>query len=177
MLSGQARDRHLHHCRVFYRFGFQQAMLYCTMHPSGSRCSIFIALVKMSRASESQKMPDHCFSARFHESPLSSTADPENDRFQAVSKGWRQLSWLRVPAFQWLTAWSVKMQRSDQSGAERVSNQPRWFFQLKNGFPVPARHLREHFLLLVRNRVFHNVVSCSSQFMSQGIVGPTLVLV
>ena len=49
------------------------------------------------------------FSARFHESPLSATADPENDRFQAVSKRKRQLSWLRVPAFQWLTAWSVKM--------------------------------------------------------------------
>jgi hypothetical protein len=54
------------------------------------------------------------FSARFHESPLSATADPENDRFQAVSKGKRQLSWLRVPAFQWLTAWSVKVQPSDQ---------------------------------------------------------------
>ena len=50
------------------------------------------------------------FSARFHESPLSATADPENDRFQAVSKRRRQLSWLRVPAFQWLTAWSVKME-------------------------------------------------------------------
>ena len=54
------------------------------------------------------------FSARFHESPLSATSDPENDRFQAVSKGKRQLSWLRVPAFQWLTAWSVKMELSDQ---------------------------------------------------------------
>ncbi len=54
------------------------------------------------------------FSARFHESPLSATADPENDRFQAVSKRKGQLLWLRVPAFQWLTAWSVKMQLSDQ---------------------------------------------------------------
>ena len=33
-------------------------------------------------------------SARFHESPLSATADPENDRFHAVSKGRKQLSWL-----------------------------------------------------------------------------------
>lgn len=33
------------------------------------------------------------FSAPFDESPLSATADPENDRFQAVSKNKRQLSW------------------------------------------------------------------------------------
>ena len=57
--------------------------------------------------------PQSLFSARFHESPLSATADPENDRFQAVSKGKRQLSWFRVPAFQWLTAWSVKTEISD----------------------------------------------------------------
>jgi len=37
--------------------------------------------------------PQSLFSARFHESPLSATADPENDRFQAVSKGRRQLAW------------------------------------------------------------------------------------
>lgn len=55
------------------------------------------------------------FSARFHESPLSRfNRDPENDRFQAVSKRKQQLAWLWVPAFQWLTAWSVKMQPSDQ---------------------------------------------------------------
>ena len=114
MLSDKPRDRHLHHCRIFNRFGFQQAMLYCTMHPSGSRCSIFIALVKMSRGAGVPKNLQPLFSARFHESPLSATVDPENDRFQAVSKGGRQLSWLRVPAFQWLTAWSVKMAVSDQ---------------------------------------------------------------
>jgi hypothetical protein len=61
---------------------------------------------------------------------------------------------------------------SDQEvGVERVSNQLGWFCQQKFGFPVPARYLREHFLLLVRNMIFHNVVSCSSQLMSQGIMG------
>jgi hypothetical protein len=60
LLSDKARGRHLHHCRLFYRFGFQQAMLYCTMHPSGSRGSIFIALVKMSRGSESQRSHGPC---------------------------------------------------------------------------------------------------------------------
>ena len=67
--------------------------VYCTMHPSGSRFSIFIALVKMSRSIGVPKNLRSLFSARFHESPLSATADPENDRFQAVSKGRRQLSW------------------------------------------------------------------------------------
>jgi hypothetical protein len=33
---------------------------YCTMHPSGSRCSIFIALVKRSRGSGVQRRYDLC---------------------------------------------------------------------------------------------------------------------
>jgi len=86
------------------------------MHPSGSRFSIFIALVKSSRGIRIPKKLRPLFSAPFDKSPLSATADPENDRFQAVSKDKRQLSWLRMPAFQWLTAWSVKMEISDSSG-------------------------------------------------------------
>lgn len=48
----------------------------------------------------------------FTSHPCPVSRDPENDRFQAVSKRNKQLSWLWVPAFQWLTAWSVKMQPS-----------------------------------------------------------------
>ena len=86
MLSDKARGHHLHHCRIFYRFGFtaSNALLYHT--------PIRIKVFDFHRTGESEqriRVPRDLrslFSARFHQSPLSATADPENDRFQAVSK-------------------------------------------------------------------------------------------
>jgi hypothetical protein len=145
MLSGQARDRHLHRCRIFYRFGFQQAMLYCTMHPSGSRFSIFIALVKMSRASESHNSYDSSSLLVFtsHPCPLLRTQKMTGSR--PCPRASDNSHGLRVPAFQWLTAWSVKMESSDPSGVERVANQLGWFGQHKHELPRSSPSLKRTF--------------------------------
>jgi len=63
------------------------------------------------------------FSARFHESPLSATADPENDRFQAVSKAKRQLSWFRGASISMAHGVVSKDGNLGSIGVERVSNQ------------------------------------------------------
>jgi hypothetical protein len=75
----------------FLPFGFsKQSLLY--------HAPIRIKVFDFHRTRENEqrvglRKSQSLFSARFHESPLSATADPENDRFQAVSKGKRQLSW------------------------------------------------------------------------------------
>jgi hypothetical protein len=86
-----------------------------------------------------------CFLLR----PLSATADPENDRFQAVSKDKRQLSWFAGASISMAHGVVSKDGNLGLIGVERVSNQLGWFGQHKFGFPVPAHNLREHFLLLV----------------------------
>ena len=50
-----------------------------------------------------------------------------------------------VPAFQWLTAWSVKMEISDQRGVERVSNQHWWVGPAKNRVPRSSPSLKRTF--------------------------------
>jgi len=75
-----------------------------------------------------------------------------------------------VPAFQWLTAWSVKMELSDQRGVERVSNQLGWVLPANIRVPRSSPLLKRTFSPPGRNMIFHNVVSCSSQLMSQSIM-------
>ena len=135
LLSDKVRGRHLHHCRIFYRFGFsKRSLLYHA--PIGIKVFDFHRTRQKKQRIGSSKKIRSLFSAPFDESPLSATADPENGRFQAVSKGKRQLSWFQVPAFQWLTAWSVKMERSDQKAGWNESP-INWdgFASIKPGFP------------------------------------------
>jgi len=137
MLSGQASEVSISTIAAFST-GLVLSFLYCTMHPSGSR--LFGRInppVRRSRARKSPKATE-IPPAHSNRKPLSATADPENRRFQAVSKRIQHL-WLGT-SIAWLTAWSVKMQDLGfTSGVERLTNQRSWLFQHKNGFPVPAQ--------------------------------------
>ena len=60
--------------------------LYCTMHPSGSRLfGFFIPPVRRSRGREIPVILEH-LPCSFEPDPLSGKPDPENLRYQAVSK-------------------------------------------------------------------------------------------
>ena len=94
---------------------------YCTMHPSGSRCSIFIALVKRSRGSGVQRRYDLCslLLLTSHPCPLLRTQKMTGSRPCPRERDNSHGFW--VPAFQWLTAWSVKMEISDRKAGRNES--------------------------------------------------------
>jgi len=96
-----------------------------TVHaPSGSRCSIFHRTRENVAEAWEFQTPTVALLCSFHESPLSATADPENDRFQAVSKAKKTtLMRFRGASISMAHAWSVKTEISDLSAVERVSNQ------------------------------------------------------
>jgi hypothetical protein len=136
MFLSSRRVRHPHHCRRFLPV-CGLSFLYCTMHPSGSRFSIFIALVKMSRGSESQRIYDPSSLLVFtsHPCPLC------GPRKSSVPGRVQKESTFMV-GYQHYVAHGVVSKDEELgsiSGVERLTNQRSWLFQQKNGFPVPAQ--------------------------------------
>jgi hypothetical protein len=148
MFSDEPRVPHQHHCRRYLRFGFQLSLL--DHAPIRIKASDFH---RTREHEQSIRVPRHLrsrFSVHVHESRICGRvsllasrvtpvrfADPDNRRFQAVSKR-NQDSWLGTSI---CLAHGVvsKDGESDIYGLHRLTNQGRWFIQHLAWVPVAAR--------------------------------------
>jgi hypothetical protein len=137
MLSGQAPEFCISAVAAFST-GFGLGFLYCTMHPSGSRFfGKIIPPVRRSRGTEISNNywnPPCSFEP---ETPVRYCGPRKSSVPSRVQKG----SVFRVRCQHCMAHGVVSKDEKlgSMNGVERLTNQPSWLPQLKNGFPVPAQ--------------------------------------